>query len=48
MLSVPGCLFPRLGEFSAIMSSSMFPRPFSLYSPSESAVMQMVVCLILS
>ena len=40
--------FPRLGKFSATMSSDIFSVPFSLSSPSETPVMRILVHLKLS
>ena len=39
---------PRLGKFSAIMSSNMFSAPPFLSFLSETPIMQVLVCLILS
>ena len=39
---------PMLGKFSAIMSSNIFSGPFSLFSPSGTPIMWMLVHLILS
>jgi len=39
---------PKLGKFSAIMSSRMFSSPFSLCSPSEISTVQMSLYLMLS
>ena len=39
--------FPRLGKFSAFMSSGMFYTPFSFLFPSGTSIMQMLVHLML-
>ena len=40
--------FPMLGKFSAITSSNIFSDPFSLSFPSETLIMQMLMCSMLS
>ena len=40
--------FPILGKFSAIISSSIFTRPFFLSSSSGTPMIQMLWCLTLS
>ena len=40
-------LFPRLGKFSAFMSSRMFYTPFSFLFPSGTSIMQILVHLML-
>ena len=40
--------FPKLGKFSAIISSNIFSGLFSLPSPPETSIMQMLVHLMLS
>ena len=37
--------FPMLGKFSTIISSSIFSGPFSLFSPSGTPIMQMLLHL---
>ena len=40
--------FPRLGKFSAIISSNKLSAPFSLSSLSGTPIVQMLTCLMLS
>ena len=43
-----GISFPRLGKFSTIISSNIFSGTFSLFSPSGTPIMQMLLRLMLS
>ena len=40
--------FPMFGKFSALISSNIFSGPFSLFSPSGTPIMEMLVHLMLS
>ena len=48
VLDLGGYFLPILGKFSTIISSSIFPWPFFLSSPSGTPMTQMLGCLTLS